>query len=197
MRPVNYTEDLGDRVWWALHCLPREKSGKAPSSRSVELASDPPLANGTIAAILRGDRQDVTKETLGRLAAALRVEPEWLLLGKGKRPVLEGTIGPRPARALVMTVRDSASVRYATRQRAFAELRSDPEFGWATEAQVLEALDAAGAALKGDDPGFAFWFDRGRENLRKLQRGESLDVGEDFTEGATRAVARARKKRRP
>lgn len=88
-------DSLGDRVWWALHCLPRSgPRHQAPGRKELEKRHG--LANGTMGSLIHGARTEVRNETLTRLAAALQVSSEWLNEGKGAPPKLTGHIGPRP-----------------------------------------------------------------------------------------------------
>ncbi|WP_437591521.1 hypothetical protein [Sorangium sp. So ce1000] len=86
---------LVDRAWWALHCLPRDKKGKPPSYRSLEVQYKLPLA--ILSKLFSGERHAVEERTLPKLASALRVTPDWLLTGKGERPHPTGDVPSRVA----------------------------------------------------------------------------------------------------
>jgi transcriptional regulator with XRE-family HTH domain len=85
---------LADRVWFAYHCLPRDKAGAPPSLRSLEAACG--LANGTIQKTAKGQRKEHTKSTFRLMAQALRVTESWLEFGGDNGPIPTGMVPPRP-----------------------------------------------------------------------------------------------------
>lgn len=188
-------EDLGDRVHFARYCLPRDERGEPPSFASLERAHE--ISPATLSELVSGKRQNPNQETVVKIARSLGVSVGWLLTGEGPRPVPTGPV-PRRERRYDddgRPIRPGLD-RYPSRERALAELRSLGEFTWASEEIVRDALEAAGSKLKGADPGFAFWFDAGRENLRRMQRGESLALGVDATDETAELVSKARKRTR-
>jgi hypothetical protein len=85
---------LNDRVYFAYHCLPRNKRGKVElSARKIEEAHDLPQA--LLNKLFSGERKTVSSETAPKLATALRVSLMWLLEGDGDPPQLTGPIEPR------------------------------------------------------------------------------------------------------
>lgn len=72
-------DTLAQRVWFAWHCLPRQKDGFPPSWRGLEMANQ--LPNGVFSKILSGSRQTVEAATFQKLARALAVPVLWLLSG--------------------------------------------------------------------------------------------------------------------
>lgn len=90
-------DNLPDHVWWAWHCLPRDKRGRPPSWRSLEHIYQ--LSPATFSKLCSGERKSVDSPTLIKLAEALRVTPTWLERGGyDDAPQLTGPIEPRPER---------------------------------------------------------------------------------------------------
>lgn len=72
------------RALLAYQCLPRERLGRMPSLRSLEIRYA--LPRSSLSRIFSGDHQGVAVDTVGRLAAALGVTIEWLAAGEGEGP---------------------------------------------------------------------------------------------------------------
>ena len=88
-------EELGDRVWYALNCQPRDEHERPPPPTRFEK----PLGNlprGSLGKIISGLRQEVRDPTLVRIANALKVPVAFLATGEGPRPTLTGPLFPRP-----------------------------------------------------------------------------------------------------
>jgi len=81
---------MGERAWYAYHCLPRGKNGKPPPRRPFEEAHG--LHNGTLKRVFLG--ASPRAEMLDKVALALEVPIEWLLRGEGKAPKLSGVLPP-------------------------------------------------------------------------------------------------------
>lgn len=90
--PPGPGKSLASRTWFALHCLPRDEKGRPPSYRSLELNYD--LPRSVLSRLFSDDRKTVDASTLGKLAKAFRVSPEWLLDGEGSDPVPTGPVMP-------------------------------------------------------------------------------------------------------
>lgn len=90
------TPTFADRVWYAIHCLPRDPSGKPPSERSIERAHK--LPHGFLSKIARGDRKGVAVsfDVMERLAKALRCSAHWIQNGGDTDLTLSGFLPPRP-----------------------------------------------------------------------------------------------------
>lgn len=86
--------ELGNRVWHALHALPRDIDGEPPAVRPLEEAHE--LPNGIVMKLARGIRSGVNAKTLTKLAKALEADPAWLLDGTGSPPELTGELPPVP-----------------------------------------------------------------------------------------------------
>ena len=85
---------IADRVWYAIHCLPRDEHGRAPEMRTLEKKIG--LSNGVISTTVRGKRRDHTYRTRSKMADVLGVDMNWLETGKGVAPLLTGALPPRP-----------------------------------------------------------------------------------------------------
>lgn len=68
-------ETLGDRVWWAWNCLPRER-GKPPAWKKLE--AEHKISAATFSKLVDGSRSTVDLDTLTKLATALNVSEDWL-----------------------------------------------------------------------------------------------------------------------
>ena len=97
MARMHPLDSINDRVWWALHALPRGADGRHPPMTSVETSVKPRVSQGTLSKLCKGDRTYVNPGTLAKLAEALRVSQEWIMLGKGEPPELTGPIADRRA----------------------------------------------------------------------------------------------------
>jgi len=86
---------LADRVWYAIHCLPRDADTKKPPSwRSLEVENG--IALATISKIVRGTASKHQHTTVVLLAKALRVTPDWLYNGgDDDAPTPTGMVPPR------------------------------------------------------------------------------------------------------
>jgi hypothetical protein len=91
--------DLADRVWFAIHCLPRDKRGKPPSYRQLE--KDFGLAPASLSKAVLGKARHQWSDTRRALCAALQVSEPWLEFGAGAGPTPTGIVPPRPGWKLV------------------------------------------------------------------------------------------------
>jgi hypothetical protein len=87
-------ETLADRVWYAIHCLPRDRSGAVPAYRQLE--RDFNLPDCVLHKTIVQGRTQVQHETFRNMAKALRVSDEWLDGRSNKHPVPTGYVPPRP-----------------------------------------------------------------------------------------------------
>jgi hypothetical protein len=86
---------LAQRIWYALHCLPRDKHGDVPSYRSLEAKYG--LEHATISkALLLG--RTPGRDKFRALARALNVTEEWLDHREGRDPIPTGDIPKPPKR---------------------------------------------------------------------------------------------------
>lgn len=153
---------LGDRVWYALHCLPRDGRGKAPDFKAIEKSAG--VSNATVSKIVNGERKEPKARTLTALAKALGVEKAWLEHEVGDAPDLTGELPPRPGAEDVEAWRPSFMVTkrwverddYPTRAPVIAALRANGK----PEALINAML--AETHLEGDpgakDPNY--WWER-------------------------------------
>ncbi len=82
---MSHLPTLADRVWHALHCLPRKKGNpRGPSYRALEAKHG--LANATFSRAINGTVENPSPATLMGLAKALNVTAEWLWHGTGRTP---------------------------------------------------------------------------------------------------------------
>ncbi len=85
---------LADRVWYAIHCLPRDADKEPPSWRSIEVENG--IALATISKIIHGTATRHQHLTIVRLAKALHVTAEWLVDGgDDDAPTPTGVVPPR------------------------------------------------------------------------------------------------------
>lgn len=101
-----YLPELADRVWYALHCLPRDKDDKPPTYTELESAHD--LHHAVLSKTILGGRKEYTSETMRKMAAALKLGwpattdtrriLDWLELGGKGGPKPTGVVPPRPGR---------------------------------------------------------------------------------------------------
>ena len=84
---------LADRIWYALHCMPRSPEGEPPTYVDIETAAN--LSNGTMSKLIRGVREGASLATAARLAKALNVSLGWLQSGDGDAPTPTGIVPPR------------------------------------------------------------------------------------------------------
>lgn len=81
--------NLGDRVWWAWNCLPRDK-GRLPPWKGLEREHG--ISPATFSKLISGERSTVGIDTLPKLAAALRVSEQWLMRREGQDPTPSGPL---------------------------------------------------------------------------------------------------------
>jgi hypothetical protein len=92
--PMPYLPDLSDRVWFALHCLPRDENGEPPTYRKLERECQ--LSNGLLSKMALGQRSHQWSTTVRACSAALRVSEAWLQYGGGGGPTPTGVVPPCP-----------------------------------------------------------------------------------------------------
>jgi len=180
--PADYSfwmATLGDRVWYAIHCLPRRDEGQVPDMKSLELRAG--ISNGTIGKLVKGARTRPAAKTVSSLAAVLGVGVPWLLDGVGVSPTLTGPLPPRPgAEDLDAWQPDSDTgvfVRemidpYPSRAPVIAALRSR-----GTDRAVIDAM-LAESHLTGD-PGIDredYWWERVRFYSSKIEKFLGTDI---------------------
>lgn len=90
-------EDLGDRVWFALHCLPRDQHHRPPPPTRFE-APQGEIPRGTLGKVISGKRAEVERPTLVKIAEALHVSVGFLANGEEPWPTPTGDVPPRPRR---------------------------------------------------------------------------------------------------
>lgn len=166
---------LADRVWYAIHCMPRnEVDGAPPDYKAIEGMAG--LSNATVSKIVRGLRPKPAGQTVQSLAKVLGVTPTWLLSGSGEAPELTGPIPPRPGAEDVEPwhpITDAGVVAeysdpYPTRAPVVAVLRRrnvDPA--------IVDAL-LAESHLRGD-PGVEredYWFRRVAFYIGQIHRAQ-------------------------
>jgi hypothetical protein len=86
--------DLADRVWFAIHCLPRDENGNPPTY--TELEREYGLHHSTLSKIVLGKAQHHSYEIFRGIAIALRVSEHWLEFGGEGGPTPTGIVPPRP-----------------------------------------------------------------------------------------------------
>ena len=90
-----YLPEISDRVWYALHCLPRDATGAPPSYKSLEQKYELPEA--FLSKLVRGARKQGYGSTFRHLARALKVSEKWLDEGGDDgTPTPTGVVPPRP-----------------------------------------------------------------------------------------------------
>jgi hypothetical protein len=94
--PMPYLPELADRVWFALHCLPRDADGKPPTY--TELENKHGLHHAVLSKTILGDRKEHSTTTYRKLAAALNTTVDWLELGGKCTLKPTGVVPPRPGR---------------------------------------------------------------------------------------------------
>ena len=111
-----------------------------------------------------GRNQATSGRILGGLATAFGVSVEAM-----QRHLLDGaSLTEAP---VVRSI--ELDPRYPSRSEAIAQLLNDPEWHGVTSEEVEEAADAFAVALDADeDPGFGFWFDGIRQQLKLRRRGK-------------------------
>lgn len=128
-----HLNDISDRVWFALHCLPRDASGAPPSYKSLEEKYG--LPDAFFSKLVRGSRKQGYGTTFSQLAKALKVSQTWLDQGGDDgTPTPTGVVPPRP---------DKKWIRYGdlpTWGEAVAEALRDPE-GTVPPAAFLAGAD--------------------------------------------------------
>lgn len=86
-------ETLADRAWLAYHSLPRNKRGKPPSYRSLEMKRG--LSGGTLSRLMMGDRGEHSYDVRLLIAEALQTTVDFLWKGLGDSPKPTGIVPPR------------------------------------------------------------------------------------------------------
>lgn len=90
-------DDIGDRVWYALHCLPRDEHGRAPPPTRFE-KPEGEISRVTLSKLISGARQSVDPPTLVKIGKALGVSVGFLADAEQPWPKPTGPIPPRPKR---------------------------------------------------------------------------------------------------
>jgi hypothetical protein len=85
---------MGDRVWFAWKCLPRDDRGESPDWRDLERSVD--LSNGTFYKLVWDITTRPAYETLEKAARALGTTMEWLKHERGEGPMARWYVPPRP-----------------------------------------------------------------------------------------------------
>lgn len=88
---------MGQRIWYAWHCLPRDERGEPPTLRALERKLE--LPNATFHKYMweKAKPERAAFDVLRKMATALNTTPEWLLHEDGDGPVSTFPIVPRPA----------------------------------------------------------------------------------------------------
>ena len=87
-------ETMGQRVWFALQCLPRDSWGKPPEIAPLERSHG--LAKAQLQKLLWDMSPRPTYETMQKVATALDTSPDWLLYERGEGPRARWPVQPRP-----------------------------------------------------------------------------------------------------
>lgn len=186
---------VADRVWRALHALPRDETGRPPGH--TQFAAARGFNKSAMSRLLREERMPGPK-FMGALSKALGVSLDYLVLGTGPEPQLTG---PMPSRREVLRLDPLTQDTDVSREKAadfdglVADLEQhrredDPPDERATVfalARLVGAFDEADfAAVKrhahrewapGDTPGPAYWWRALEEARRKrLEREAALEV---------------------
>ena len=85
---------IGQRAWFAWHCLPRNDKGQPPSISQLEREHG--LSHAQLRKIVMGLSSRPSYSTLTRAAQALDCAPEWLADGEGTPPVCSIFVPPGP-----------------------------------------------------------------------------------------------------
>ena len=132
--------ELADRVWYAIHCLPRNAEGKPPTYKDLEKAFD--LPHAVLSKTVLGDRKEYLRATMKKMALvflpgfAPGTEPndvlDWLEAGGKGGPRRTGVVPPRPGRAWIChgelaTWRDGVLAALPARQCPSAAFRAGAE----------------------------------------------------------------------
>jgi transcriptional regulator with XRE-family HTH domain len=86
---------FAERVWLALHALPRDMQGRPP--KQVHLERQAGLSPATLSRLFGGFIQSVEPPTLAKMARVLDVDERWLGSGVGAAPTPTGVVPPLPA----------------------------------------------------------------------------------------------------
>ena len=178
---------LADRVWFAIHCLPRDDNGAAPKMSSIEKSSG--LSNGVLSTTVREKRREHRSSTSAKMAKGLRVDREWLETGEGVAPVLTGPLPPRPGYEMIAAWEPGAEAPPPGTE-AIAAWRPDSHGGAPSRSTSRKASNATGVgsvASKSDDrPDSCPSRDRVVAMARALE--EADDDSRGITEGAIAAL---------
>lgn len=85
---------IGQRAWFAWHCLPRNDKGQPPSISQLE--RDHGLSHAQLRKLVMGLSSRPSYSTLTRAAQALDCAPEWLADSEGTPPVCSVFVPPGP-----------------------------------------------------------------------------------------------------
>lgn len=85
---------MGERIWFAWKCLPRDSHGDSPDWRELERHVE--LPNGTLYKLCWGVTTKPQYETIEKAARALGTTPEWLQMERGEGPIARWPVVVRP-----------------------------------------------------------------------------------------------------
>jgi hypothetical protein len=91
---VMHFETMGQRAWFAWHCLRRDQRGNPPDWRELERRFG--LSNATLYKVIWDVAKRPGFEVLTKVAAALECSPEWLQAGSGPGPKSSWPVPSRP-----------------------------------------------------------------------------------------------------
>jgi hypothetical protein len=97
---------LGARIWYALHCLPRDQHGMPPATTPLEEEYD--IDRGILKKLISGVRENVEPPNLKKIAKALGVTVGFLAEETDVLPQLSGP--PPPPRPLKWQGKDPLSL---------------------------------------------------------------------------------------
>src|SRR5689334_10535305 len=91
-----YLPELSDRVWYALHCLPRDKNGAPPSYKQLEKQYH--LSPAVLSKTVLGKQKKHDRDTFRKIALAVNAPEAWLDGSASGAPKPTGVVPPRPGR---------------------------------------------------------------------------------------------------
>ena len=165
---------LADRVWYAIHCLPRGDGGSPPAFLDIEERAK--LPNALLSKMVRGKRKAPSAKTMACLAEALCVDANWLIFGTGAAPTLTGELRPRPGSEDVPAWRPGSAM--LVHQPHAHDVESDQYPSRAIVVAMARAhggLDGPIAALLAESPDGKpdteeYWHGRLLDHIRNAKR---------------------------